>query len=214
MTSATAAGGARASMPKPTSRPGRPSTRLTAAKADGEEADERQAELGDGEEAARGRRSGGGRGAPRACPPRRAGRCGSGGPTRARSRPRRRSPRGCVRKTRNEDLADAGSSRLPARRRRRGRGAPAAPGSAPARRRRACPAGTFFVTTAPGAGPRALADLDGRDEHRVDAQERVRRRSVVRCFVAAVPVGGDRAGADVRAVADRRRRRGSSCGAA
>ena len=64
-----------------------------------------------------------------------------------------------------------------------------------------------------GAGLRVVADRQRRAEHRVDAEEDplADRRPVLR---AAVVVGRDRAGADVRLRRRARRRRDSSCGAA
>ena len=63
-----------------------------------------------------------------------------------------------------------------------------------------------------GAGPRAVAERDGRAEHRVDAQEHALadRRAVLG---DAVVVGGDRARRRRSCRRRRPRRRGSSCGA-
>ena len=80
-------------------------------------------------------------------------------------------------------------------------GGRAARGSGPGRRRPACRPARPCVTTAPAPVFAPVADLDRGDEHRVDAEEGplADRRPVLR---PAVPVGGDRAGAHVRPLAE------------
>ena len=64
------------------------------------------------------------------------------------------------------------------------------------------PGGTSWVTTAPGAGVRTVAELDRRDQRPCWTLVCTPSPTVVRCLFVAVVVGGDRAGAEVGAGAD------------
>ena len=183
----------------------------------GEEADEGEAELDDGEEPARvveqAADAPGARGGPR----RRAARRGSGGSTTSAISAATKNAVEQRQDDDDQDLEDRavhGRSPVGLVRRAGGlAGSRAARGSGPGRRRPACPAGTSRVTTAPAPVLAPSPMSTRRDEHRVDADERALadRRAVL---AAAVVVGGDRARRRCCAARRRRRRRGSSCGAA